>query len=198
MLFSHRYHEPIRRGEVTQTFRRWRRPQAREGGRYRLASGGTVEVTAVEHTEPGAITDGDAASAGFDSAARLLHSLGRFEGDLYRIAFRYVGELPDERALLAARDDLTDEERATVDGRLATMDGGERGAWTRDVLRLIESNEGVRAAELAQRLGRETVRFKADVRRLKALGLTDSLEVGYRLSARGRAFLGGVSGLGGS
>lgn len=31
----------------------------------------------------------------------------------------------------------------------------------------------------------ETGRFKAHVRRLKGLGLTESLDIGYRLSARG-------------
>lgn len=41
----------------------------------------------------------------------------------------------------------------------------------------------------AVRLGRETLTFKADVRKLKALGLTESLEDGYRLSARGEALL---------
>lgn len=32
----------------------------------------------------------------------------------------------------------------------------------------------------------ETAKFKANVRRLKALGLTQSLEVGYRLTELGR------------
>jgi transposase len=36
---------------------------------------------------------------------------------------------------------------------------------------------------------RERHPFKADVRKLKELGLTESLEVGYRLSPRGRALL---------
>ena len=31
--------------------------------------------------------------------------------------------------------------------------------------------------------------FKGNVRKLKALGLTESLEVGYRLSPRGAVFL---------
>jgi hypothetical protein len=44
---------------------------------------------------------------------------------------------------------------------------------------------------LAERFGRERLPFKADVRKLKALGLTESLEVGYRLSPRGRAYLEG-------
>jgi hypothetical protein len=33
------------------------------------------------------------------------------------------------------------------------------------------------------------VSFKRDVRKLKELGLTESLEVGYRLSPRGAALL---------
>ena len=37
--------------------------------------------------------------------------------------------------------------------------------------------------------GRERLAFKGDVRKLKEPGLTESLEVGYRLSPRGRALL---------
>ena len=47
----------------------------------------------------------------------------------------------------------------------------------------------MRAADLAASVGRETQPFKLDVRKLKGLGLTLSLEVGYRLSPRGEAFL---------
>ena len=50
------------------------------------------------------------------------------------------------------------------------------------MLRLIGDRPGVRAGDLADELGRERLAFKADVRKLKALGLTESLEVGYRLS----------------
>ena len=46
-----------------------------------------------------------------------------------------------------------------------------------------------RAADLAAGFGRETQPFKLDVRKLKNLGLTLSLEVGYRLSPRGEAYL---------
>jgi hypothetical protein len=40
--------------------------------------------------------------------------------------------------------------------------------------------------------GRERLEFKRDVRKLKELGLTLSLEVGYELSPRGRAFVRGA------
>lgn len=54
---------------------------------------------------------------------------------------------------------------------------------------MIATNEAVRAPDLAARVGLDVPRFKRRVRRLKALGLTISLDVGYRLSPRGKAFL---------
>jgi hypothetical protein len=57
------------------------------------------------------------------------------------------------------------------------------------VLFAIAKRPGVRAPDLAASFGRETAPFKVDVRKLKALGLTESLRVGYKLSPRGRAYL---------
>jgi hypothetical protein len=57
------------------------------------------------------------------------------------------------------------------------------------VLEVIASRPATRAADLAAGFGRETQPFKTDVRKLKNLGLTESLEVGYRLSPRGAAYL---------
>jgi hypothetical protein len=57
------------------------------------------------------------------------------------------------------------------------------------VLDLIASRPGVRAPDLAASMARETLPFKRDVRKLKELGLTVSLKIGYRLSPRGQAYL---------
>ena len=48
---------------------------------------------------------------------------------------------------------------------------------------------GSRAADLARQLGRDKDWLKVHIRQLKELGLTESLEVGYRLSPRGEALL---------
>jgi hypothetical protein len=78
-----------------------------------------------------------------------------------------------------------------IDDVLDRLDRARRtGPWTREILQLIASRPGVRAPDLAGSLGRDTRPFKADVRKLKELGLTHSLEVGYELSPRGRAYLG--------
>ena len=75
--------------------------------------------------------------------------------------------------------------------RYGAMDRRARsGPWTRKTLELIRAQPGVRAADLAAELGRPRDDFKQDVRRLKRLGLTISLEIGYRLSPLGEAFLG--------
>jgi predicted transcriptional regulator len=73
---------------------------------------------------------------------------------------------------------------------LARFDRASKdGPWTVAVLEVIRDRPAVRAPDLAASFGRETQPFKRDVRKLKDLGLTESLEVGYRLSPRGRAFL---------
>ena len=55
------------------------------------------------------------------------------------------------------------------------------------MLALIEQQPETQAAEPAAQQDRELHAFKRDVRKLKELGLTESLERGYRLSPRGRA-----------
>ena len=54
-------------------------------------------------------------------------------------------------------------------------------------LDLIDLNPTVRAPDLAAQVGRATADFKKDVRKLKELGLTESLAIGYLLSPRGEA-----------
>ncbi len=52
-------------------------------------------------------------------------------------------------------------------------------------MELIRTWPERRAPDLAEIAGWETAPWKANVRRLKELGLTESLPVGYRLSPRG-------------
>jgi hypothetical protein len=79
---------------------------------------------------------------------------------------------------------------AEIERRLARLDrASARGPWTLAVLRAIAANPERRAGDLAAELGRERLPFKVDVRKLKEMGLTESLPIGYRLSPRGAAVL---------
>ena len=71
------------------------------------------------------------------------------------------------------------------------MDSARGEPWTHRVLELIRDRPETLAADLAASLGMTKAPFKRDVRKLKELGLTESLPVGYRLSSRGRTYLGG-------
>ena len=170
------------------TFRRWRTRQAIAGHRYRT-SAGMIEVDAVDPVEPEDVTDVDAQRSGYPGAAALLDDLhGEHDVLITRVTFHVVAE-PDPRDVLARDDDLSGDDVAAIDRELDRMDARSgAGAWTRATLHAIAGSPGVRAADLATSLGRETEPFKRDVRKLKQLGLTTSLEVGYRLSPRGDAY----------
>jgi hypothetical protein len=187
MLFTQDDIRRIAAGEITLALRRWRRPTVKAGGALRTRVG-VLAIESVDVVEPEQVTDADAGRAGRPDRSALLASV-RGDGRLYRIAFHLAG--PDPRIALRERADLSAEDRAELDRRLARLDAASRhGPWTGRVLRLIADRPGTRAADLAAELGREKLPFKADVRKLKELGLTESLRVGYRLSPRGRAYLG--------
>ncbi len=177
----------IRDGTITVAFRRWRRPTVRTGGTL-LTAIGQLSIASVTVVAEDAISETDARQAGFTDLDALRRALDeRADGECYRIEFG--GLTADPR--LALREALPNEtETETLRQRLDRMDAStESGAWTRQVLALIASHPGTRAESLAGMLGMEKLPFKARVRKLKALGLTESLEVGYRLSLRGEAIL---------
>ena len=177
------------RGDIDLAFRRWERPRLRVGTRMRTKIG-LVEVTGVEPVTLRSITAQDARRAGAATRAELITRLADHpDRPVFRIGLRFAGV--DPRIALRQDDVLSDEERAGLLARLDRWDGASSfGAWTRPTLQLIADNPAVRAPDLAARLGRPTLDFKRDVRRLKELGLTQSLDVGYLLAPRGRALLG--------
>ena len=187
MLFEQRLLPGIADGSITVSLRRWKRPAARSGSRHRIPNG-VIEIDAVDEVQESQVTPADVRASGYASRRELLDELAGREGALYRIRFHYGGG--DERVVLRDDDQLSETDVAEIRRKLARHDGRSRhGSWTMDLLRLIAEHPGVRAADLAYIESRDTLPLKADVRKLKELGLTESLEVGYRLSPRGRAFL---------
>lgn len=181
MLFKAPVLKAIAEGEIDLAFRRWRKPTVIAGGTLHTPAG-LLAIDAVEVIAPDAVTNADAVRAGYASAAAVHADLAG-EAPIHRIAFRLLGEDPRKALRLDVSDAALDE----VEARLTRLDA--KAPWTAAVLELIAANPGVRAPDLAAGLGRETLAFKTDVRKLKALGLTESLEVGYRLSPRGQALL---------
>lgn len=191
MLFKRAFLDGIVSGEITIAFRRWTRPTVRAGGTLKTRAG-VLAIDSVDRVAGEEITEADARLAGYPSLPALMKDLNaRDEGEIYRVELRYAGL--DPRIALREKADLSSEEITALRKRLARLDAASpAGPWTLAVLRLIERNPGVRAGDLAPQVQQERLPFKVNVRKLKGLGLTESLEVGYRLSPRGRTLLDSV------
>ena len=191
LLFQRRFWAPIRSGKIRVTFRAWRTRRVSSGKTYRCGGIGRLLVRQVDPVAFGDLTPRDARAAGFPSIDDLRDALQAGgiritkRTRVWRICFRTVEEAqasPAGRPSAAAV-------RKTLE-RLSQIDRrSRRGPWTTAVLRIIRDCPGVVSTELAYRLGKERKSFKSDVRRLKELGLTRSLAVGYELTPLGKAVL---------
>ena len=189
MRFEQRLRDGIHSGAIVLSFRRWKRCQVVPGRRYRTGID-MVEVESVDVVEPSSVDAGQAREAGYASVDELLADL---RGDpalpVYRIRLRRIDGL-DTRDELARTASLTEADVAAITARLARMDrSSNRGPWTGEVLALVADRPGTVSTVLAEAMGWERQDFKLHVRRLKELGLTLSLDVGYRLSPRGESYL---------
>lgn len=196
LLFQKRFHEGLVSGDVTLTFRRWDRARVKPGGRYRCHPIGVLVVDRIERVRLADIAAADARRAGFASRDDLVDYIqsgpgGEIggEAELFRVELHHGGE--EDRVDLALEDQLSAADIEAIEARLARMDAKE--PWTAATLALIEEHPRVVASRLAKMVGRETAPFKVDVRKLKKLGLTQSFEIGYEISPRGRAYLAAVA-----
>ena len=187
MLLTNKHLEGIAGGKIKLAFRKWKKPTVKTGGRLRTRIG-VLAIHAVDRISEKQISDRDAKLAGFASRADLLQELKLRDGLLYRIALSLAG--PDERIALRTKSEISNDEWNGLRQKLDRLDARSiRGPWVVNFLSSISVNPGIVASTLAASLGLERKWFKEHMRKLKELGLTESLEVGYRISPRGKAVL---------
>lgn len=185
MLFKKADLDGIAAGRITLAFRRWRRPTVRQGGTLRTRIG-VLSIDSVSTVRMRDISAADAKRSGADSLAALRAELEAREGEVFRIELHLASA--DPRIALREQATLSAAEVEALAQRLARFDAAStRGPWTRQVLQMIADEPGRRAPDFAERMGLDVPTFKRQVRKLKELGLTESLTVGYRLSPRGLA-----------
>jgi len=187
MLFDTRTLNGLAAGTVTTALRRWDVARVQEGSTTRTAVG-IVEVTSVDTIDETDIDETLAHSAGFKDARDATRWVRRKgSGTVHVLGLRLVGA--DPRVALREETNLDDDARAEIAEALGRLDAAAREPWTSDLMAAIEAGEGTAAAVLAEQLSTTKDQLKRRVRRLKDLGLTESLEVGYRLSPRGLIWL---------
>ncbi len=193
MLFTSDAHHGLVTGEIDLTFRAWKRPQVKVGGTYCIRSSPEdiwLAVDSLDQVRVDTISESESRRAGQGDLTELQARLRRADpglGDkslVFRVAFHRVSQ-PDEEA---GGERLTKDDVALISSRLARLEKN-RQPWTRRVLQLIADNPEMVSTGLAASIGQERFAFKDDVRKLKKLGLTESLRIGYRLSGRGAQFM---------
>lgn len=187
MLFRMQTLDGIRAGRITVAFRRWKKPTVKSGGTL-LTRAGQLGIRSVETIDVNQIRESEAIKAGYQSLDALHEELNkRTAGDLYRIVFERLG--PDPR--IALREKIPDaDELELLAEKLDRLDRASPvGPWTLKALKLIKLKPAVRAGDLAEEMGLERDYFKQNIRKLKKSGLTESLDIGYRLSPRGATVL---------
>ena len=139
-------------GSISVTFRRWKRPQAKVGGRFHKDDL-WFEVDGVRTVPVDRISKADARRAGEVDADAVRRRLGDPAPDteVYRIAFHRI----DPAGPPVDDADLGPEEIAEITRRLDRMDGAAAaGPWTRATLALIATHPGVVSTSLAETLER--------------------------------------------
>jgi hypothetical protein len=185
--FTYDDYPRIANGDITVTWRLWKYAHVKPGKLYTTGFGGAIAVEDVRSVRAADITDADAREVGRPDAAALIEfarsHTGRDVGPdtlLYRVQFHYEPVAPP-------RPEYSLDE---ISKRLERLDSASKtGPWTLATLRLIEENPGMVARNLAREIEMYKDDFKVNVRKLKALGLTHSLMVGYELSELGQVYL---------
>ena len=192
LMFTSEDHERVANGDITVTWRLWKYAHVKAGKVYatNFPFGGSIVVEDVREVPAGEITDADALEVGQPDASSLIEYARSHTGRevssetlLYRVRFHFDPLDPPKPEY------SLDE----VAKRLDRLDKASRtGPWTLSTLRLIEENPGVVSRELAPQMDMARADFKLNVRKLKALGLTLSLTVGYELTELGLSYLDSV------
>ncbi|NIJ54407.1 ASCH domain-containing protein [Dyadobacter arcticus] len=188
MLFTMKHLGEIKSGKITLAFRKWKKLAVKNGSRVQTGIG-LVEISALSECNRNDISEQDAIQAGFRDSKSLLAALDKFtEGSIYKMDVKYFSE--DPRIDLREQPTMPDEEFEALKEKLTRLDQASKlGNWTIKVLRAIQENPKLRAADLAVKAKKEKEWLKLNVRKLKNLGLTISHEPGYTLSPLGEHYL---------
>jgi hypothetical protein len=189
LMFTSDDHERVASGEITVTWRLWKYAHVKAGKLYvsGFSFGGAIAVDDVREVRAADITDADALEAGQPDATALIEVARSHTGRtvtpdtlLYRVRFHFEAEAPPKPEY------SLDE----VSKRLQRLDKASRtGPWTLQTLHLVEENPGIVSRHLAPQIDMPRDDFKLNVRKLKNLGLTLSLPVGYELTELGQTYL---------
>ncbi len=188
MLFKTKFSALIKAQKIETAIRKWTRPTVKENGTL-ITAAGQIRIISVKKIKYNEITDKEIIEAGYANRKELDHELDRRSvGEIYRIQFKLERE--DPRIKLREDENFSDVELDALQKKWQALDArSTTKGWPLRILEAINKEPGLPAIQHAKKLGYEKMWFKLHVRKLKNLGLTISLERGYKISPRGKVFL---------
>jgi hypothetical protein len=167
-------------------FRKWKRPTVKQGGALNTPIGllAIDEVSIVT-----SVSDFELIQSGYEDRDELQKELSKSTGNtLFRIKFHLSGE--DPHISLRNKTNLSSEELLKLNQKIVRFNNSKiYPGWATKVLKTIQQNPGESAASISEAVGYEKDWLKPSIRKLKELGLTINLEIGYSISPRGNAYL---------
>jgi hypothetical protein len=165
MLIKQKQLEGIMSGQISLAFRKWKKLSVNKGSELKTSIG-IVKITDISEIELAQISEDDAKKAGYISLQALTSDMQKFtEGTIFKIGVSYHSV--DTRIDLRQKSEISDEEFDALKDKLMKLDKfSNQGNWTAKVLKVIQENPKLRAADLATKVGKEKEWLKLNVRKL--------------------------------
>lgn len=192
IVFTKKYHDAIREGKITLTFRPWETLRVLRGKIYRANQVGLLKVLDVDFKKLAGTTLEEARQCGYKSMDEFREDFQRlakrdvdFERErAVRIEFEYIGE--DIENYKKAMGDVKDSELFDIKEKLLKIEQRGKNQWAVKTLELLKKKEHISFAEMEKALKSPSDRVRQRMKKLKALNLTSSdSRTGYSITPLG-------------
>jgi hypothetical protein len=180
IYFDKKFHEAIREGRLTLTFRLWDTLRVLRGKIYRSHNLGLLRVLDVDFKRLKNVALEDIKRCGYEGIEDFYEELSKHtELDLdpekdrvVRIEFEYIGE--DIENYKKAMGNVKDSEIFNIKEQLLVLEQKHQTPWIRKALQLLKDNTYMFSKDLEPKINVPSERIKVFMRRLKTLHLVAS------------------------
>jgi hypothetical protein len=196
IVFTKKYHEAVKEGKITLTFRPWDTLRVLRGKIYRAYNLGLLKVHDVDFKKLSDITLEEVRRCGYknmDEFREDFRTLARREVDFeferaVRIEFGYIGE--DIENYKKAMGDVKDSEIFTIKEMLLKLEQKGKKQWAIKTLQVLKKKTHASAADMEKPLRMPAEKIKQNLRKLKSLNLVMSdNRMGYMITPLGMKIL---------
>ena len=196
MVFTRKYHDEVREGKITLTFRPWDTLRVLRGKIYRANNLGLLKVHDVDFKNLTEITLEEAKRCGYKSMDEFhedYENLAEREVDFefgraVRIEFAYIGE--DIENYKKAMGDVKDSEIFTLKEMLLKLEQKGKKQWAIKTLQVIKKKNYGSPREMEKPLRLPAEKIRQNLQKLKSLNLVMSdNRMGYIVTPLGMKIL---------